>query len=265
MGNSGYILCHHHSNCHDRPAVAQCSKCGKGLCVECADKLKSADGKVVCVDCLNQELAENAAVANLAKNSIKRELILIVVGFIIGLIAFIFLAQTGFAIIAWILPTTLASLGTIIKLLRYWSVGIILKILFFIILIVVSPIMFIWRIVSRLKDISVMKKYAQYQKDLSESNNQYFMLARQMNTRLESMEDYKKKLQVEYADLLATNKAEAEKNIAKLEAEYAEKLNQERVNTENMEAELSKLSKLYAASKAANNTIANIARGPRMF
>lgn len=72
MDNRGYILCHHHSKCEDRPAVAQCSKCGKGLCVECADKLKSADGKVVCVDCLNEELAANAVVATAAKNSIKK-------------------------------------------------------------------------------------------------------------------------------------------------------------------------------------------------
>lgn len=168
-------------------------------------------------------------------------------------------------VIGMFLPTTIASLGTIVKLLWNWEAGIILKILFFIILVLVSPIMFLWRVISRIKDINVMKKYVQYQRALSESNNQYFKLARQMNTRLESMEDYKKGLQKEYAQLLATNKEEAQSKMAKLEEEYAQKLNEERVNKENMEAELNKLSKLYAASKSANATVSNIARGPRLF
>jgi hypothetical protein len=215
---SGTLLgCYHHCNCEDRPAVARCTKCGKGLCQECTDRLRSRDtGQILCVDCLNQEVAANYNEADRARKAVKRELIFIIIGFIIGfpfLIMGIATIASGtvdlstfsviysrnssvsliLPIICICLPFLLASLRTIFKIATDEH-GFILGVLIFVFLMLVSPIIFIWRVVVRIRDIKLLKSYKIWQTNLYEANQDYFEVARGMSTRLESMEAFKNRL-----------------------------------------------------------------------
>lgn len=230
---NGTLRCYHHCNCSDRPAVATCSNCGKGLCVECADKLRSkTTGKILCVDCLNAELQENAAIARAAKHMVTKEIIFILLGLIVGIIGFVFIFKfvndNIVKIISLWLPFGLASLWTILRFIaeREWD-HFFPKLILFIILVAVSPLMFLWRVIRRIIDIASMKRFAKAQIVLQNANNEYFELARSMNNKLDDAETYRRKLEAQYADLLKANNAEAQRQIAELQAQHAEALQKE--------------------------------------
>lgn len=225
------LRCYHHSNCEDHPAVATCSKCGKGLCRECADNLRSEEtGKILCVDCLNAELNEEVAWGLRIRNTLRRELITIIVGFIIGLIVQIVLGSlskndtSGGTITALFylslilcLPTLFASFGTIWRTTQY-AIWWILKIPFFIILCLVSPIMFIVRIVKHAKRMKLAKNYAVFQIRKQIANDEYAECARQMVT-VTARDEFERDLKAKYATLSKQNKEEADRLIAEERAQ----------------------------------------------
>lgn len=101
-------ICYHHANRTDRGAVTSCSRCGKGLCAECADKFRSSNsGRTLCVDCYNAELAQLQARAEvLSKKNSKSYKIKIAIAVVLG-----------------ILPTFLGVLATIAGLFQLMSGG----------------------------------------------------------------------------------------------------------------------------------------------
>lgn len=222
------LRCYHHNNCEDHPAVATCTKCGKGLCRECADNLRSEDtGKILCVDCLNAELQEDVRWAAGYKNALKKEAITMVVGFIIGVIIQIILAIVaakqggdaqvllGLSLILFF-PTLLASFGTIIK--TTWNVGFwLFRIPVFIILCLVSPIMFIVRIVKRVKKMKIAKRFAQLQIRKQRAYANYAECASQMKTVL-TTEEFERELIAKYAKT-TVSKEEVERLMAEERAE----------------------------------------------
>lgn len=225
------LRCYHHCNCDDHPAVVTCSKCGKGLCRECADNLRSEDtGKILCVDCLNEEVLDEAAWGFMIKRSLKKELITMIVGFIIGIIALIvlFAINEGLFFIAFIFcfPTLLASLGTIVKLTFncHWLFWLPV----FLILCVVSPIMFIVRVVKHVKRMKLAKDYAHWQVRKKIANDEYARCAKEMTT-LVSDDEFERDLSIKYAQLIQQNQAEAERLIAD---ERAQRLVAEQHNAE---------------------------------
>lgn len=212
------IVCYHHSNCDDRPAVSTCSKCGKGLCAECTDKLRSPEtGKILCVDCLNAELREGAKLAVQAKDVVKREIVGMIVGGIIGIILMAvlipLLATTPFLFLAFFMPTLFASFFTLFHFAR--RRGFFLGILFFFFGMIASPIVFIWRLVVRIKNIKTLKDYAAYQVAAQETNKLFFETARKMKSTRQLEQENAAKFKAEYEK----GKAEIERMRAQLTQE----------------------------------------------
>ncbi len=248
------LRCYHHCNCEDRPAVAKCTRCGKGLCRDCADKLRSEEtGDILCVDCLNAEMAADVNWAMQRKKEIKKEIIFIIVGFILGTAIEIVLLSLGYMALFFLsfilfFPTLLASFGTIIKTVRARCFGIILSVLFFLILCVASPIMFIVRIVRKVKQIKIMKRFAVVQAMKYEANEQYAKATRQMSTRLQSNEEFEKQMVLKYGVLLKNNQnqAEAEKLIAE---ERAKRLEAEKKQAESEQQAIAAATQVKALRK----------------
>ncbi|MCM1367923.1 MAG: hypothetical protein NC184_03830 [Roseburia sp.] len=251
MGN--LLTCYHHSNCDDRPAVATCSNCGKGLCTECADKLHSpTTGNVLCVDCLNAELDTTVAKASAASKAIQKELITIGVGLVIGIIiAAIFgtLVTGTFHFVAFFIPTLCASFGTIWQMCRYR--GVLVGILFFIGLMLVSPVIFVWRIVVRVRDIIALKKFADCQVAYRNANDNFFRLARSMKSEKIDPEAIRRELEVKYAALREQDAAEYEKKVkAGVDSKIAER-----------EAEMEEIRKTLNEIKEQQNSMAGAMSG----
>ncbi len=196
------MACYHHANCGDRPSVSTCSKCGKGLCTECTDKLRSKKtGKILCVDCLNAELRSMENHANYVIAKRKKELIGMLVGGIIGLILAIALTGT-LGVFAWFIPFACASFATIWGRTFGSGAGLIWGIISFLIGVVISPIVLVVRVVSRLKESKDLKAYAEYLGRAKVANNNYFKMARAMKTggineELEKLAEERKKLQAQ--------------------------------------------------------------------
>lgn len=80
-------VCYHHPT---ESAVAQCARCGKYICKDCAEAYAVTDGeyanKCLCFDCCEQLVAENVAELTKNKNKIKRQFILQIIGMVIGFI-----------------------------------------------------------------------------------------------------------------------------------------------------------------------------------
>lgn len=237
------LRCYHHSNCEDHPAVATCSKCGKGLCRECADNLRSEEtGKPLCVDCLNAELEEESMWGLRIRQDLKKELIRMIVGLVVGLVigSFFYLllsndinygqffptqeSKSLFALYSFLFfPTLCASFGTIWGLTR--NVSWLFKIPVFLILIVVSPVMFIVRIIRHAKRMKLAKDYAIWQIRKQVANEEYAECAREMVT-ISSKAEFEREMATKYANLA---KEEADKLIAqeRAEREALEKRNAE--------------------------------------
>lgn len=246
------LRCYHHCNCEDRPAVARCSVCGKGLCRECADRLTSPNtGKLLCADCLDKEIAADEAWANARRAKMKREMLTIILGFAIGVIAEIvfgvlsskgdiYMVLFGLSFV-FFLPTLLASFGTIISTVNNTFQNLFLRIIFFLILVVGSPIMFIVRLVRRSRTAKIMKRFSTAQAARREANARYKEAAAKMNTRLESMEEFERKLMKEYAQLLTIDREKAEAQMSDERARHRQALAEQKQRAEAAEAEASKL------------------------
>ena len=78
-------VCYHHPT---EPAVAQCARCGKYICKDCAEAygVTSGDyaGKCLCYDCCQQLVSENVADLNANLKKIKGQFSLQIIGMGIG-------------------------------------------------------------------------------------------------------------------------------------------------------------------------------------
>ncbi len=176
--------CYHHL---DRPANASCSICGKGLCHECADTFQTTDGHIYCVDCYKKVVNENVQNVKKVRRIIIREFVFIMIGLIIGLIIGFTVANGGMN--AVICAAAGGSIGTIIKQIRYarykgW--GWLWVILYAILMIIVSPIMTLYRIIVRIKDIVKLSKIARNDSAAIELADYFFKLARNPEARVEN-------------------------------------------------------------------------------
>ncbi len=79
--------CYYH---HSEAAVAQCARCGKYLCRDCTDAYGVCSGeyagKSLCYDCTQQLVEENVTELTKNKATIKRKLIVSIVGAAIGFV-----------------------------------------------------------------------------------------------------------------------------------------------------------------------------------
>jgi len=98
------MVCYHHSS---QQAVAQCGKCGKGICKDCFD-MYGVDtgeyaGRALCYDCTVEEVEDNVELVTMLRKIVKTEFAFIIIGVVIG-------AVLGGAIMA----SGNAGVGTII-------------------------------------------------------------------------------------------------------------------------------------------------------
>lgn len=88
-------VCYHHP---DEPAAAQCARCGKYICKDCADAYTVAAGEYanqcLCYDCCKAIVAENVELLKKQKSKITTTFVVTIIGMIIGAILF---AETGSA------------------------------------------------------------------------------------------------------------------------------------------------------------------------
>lgn len=80
-------VCFHHNT---ERAVAQCARCGKYICKDCAEAYTVISGeyanKCLCYDCCEQIVSDNVAELTQNKNKIKAQFILQIIGMVIGFI-----------------------------------------------------------------------------------------------------------------------------------------------------------------------------------
>lgn len=78
--------CYFHAN---EPAVAQCAKCGKSVCKDCADSYRVISGefanRVLCYDCCSQIVSVNVNMLNQNKKKIWISIVLMAIGALIGM------------------------------------------------------------------------------------------------------------------------------------------------------------------------------------
>ena len=78
--------CFYHENLG---AVATCVDCGVGLCKDCVQNaLYTRDNKPICLNCSKKEAGAQAKYASSEVNALKRRLIICIVIFIAGIVAF---------------------------------------------------------------------------------------------------------------------------------------------------------------------------------
>ena len=74
-------MCHHHPN---KPATAQCARCGNYVCEDCAEAYTVIDGeyakKVLCYDCCEELVSENVEVLKKQKSSIAGTILVTIIG-----------------------------------------------------------------------------------------------------------------------------------------------------------------------------------------
>ena len=80
-------VCYHHPS---EPAEAQCARCGKYVCKDCAEAYTVALGeyanKTLCYDCCEQIVSDNVAELTANKKKVKGQFILQIIGMVIGFI-----------------------------------------------------------------------------------------------------------------------------------------------------------------------------------
>lgn len=80
-------VCYHHPS---EPAAAQCARCGKYVCKDCAEAYTVALGeyanKTLCYDCCEQIVSNNVAELTANKKKVKGQFILQIIGMVIGFI-----------------------------------------------------------------------------------------------------------------------------------------------------------------------------------
>lgn len=177
---TGLTCCHHKG----RSASATCKHCGRALCSECADVLQTTEGDIFCVDCYKAVLNENVKQVKKARRKIIREFIVILIGLIVGIVVCAIgeLFQQG-AMIATIVICFFGSFGTIInqvRFARYKGWGWLWVILYFILMVFVCPIMTLYRIGMRIKDIVVLSKIVKSDREGAILAEQYRRYAEQV-------------------------------------------------------------------------------------
>ena len=182
------LNCYHHES---RPASATCNKCGKGLCTECADTFVTTDGSIYCVDCYKKVVGENVAQVKKVRKIIIKEFVFILVGLLVGLglgLAML-LSGTGSVGTLFLIMAIMGSIGTIVKQVKHahhlgW--GWMWLILYAVLMCAVSPIMTIYRIIIRIKDIIKLKKIAQSDSEAIYLADQFFKMARNPEQAVEN-------------------------------------------------------------------------------
>ena len=234
---AGGYACYHHCNDHERAAVSNCRKCGKALCAECTDLFRSSEsGKILCIECCNQEIKSSERECAYIAQLMKKEMIMMIVGLVAGFVLAIALAsQIGvFGFIFF--PFLIASFGTIweYSVARFGLFGIIP----FIAMMFVSPIMFIIRIRKRIQRRKDLAEFIAYYQNLRTENDQYFKRARlkksgltaqEMQNMLASIKNAQAELAIVAASTrqakveLEAAKSKGDSNeIAKLQAKFDE-------------------------------------------
>lgn len=113
-------VCFHHPN---ERAAAQCARCGKYICKDCAEAYGVTSGKYankcLCYDCCQQLVAENVELLKQQKTSITGTFVLTIVGMLVGWGLF---AETGSAIAIIIGMLWMGSFWTWLKdsVLGWW-------------------------------------------------------------------------------------------------------------------------------------------------
>jgi ribosomal protein L40E len=89
-------VCYHHQ---DEPAVAQCARCGKYICKDCAEAYTVGAGEYanqcLCYDCCQALVAENVDILKKQKTKIITTFVVTIIGMIIGAALF---SETGSAV-----------------------------------------------------------------------------------------------------------------------------------------------------------------------
>ena len=213
--STGY-LCYHHHNDQSRQAVGRCSKCGKALCQECVETFKSRKNEVLCGDCKKAEIQETYALMELRKKEIRKELIFILIGFIIGILGVIILSKVwepeAMVLIIWA-PFVVASFGTFHKFKEKHSINFLFTIIMFFIFVLISPIMFIVRICKRQGHIKRIKRYQvvlenafascnNYMKNAeAQKGENYYMLLQEEKEKAQQLQDAAEQNQNRITDL----------------------------------------------------------------
>lgn len=183
------FACYHHCNDHDRAAVSTCSKCGKALCAECTDLFRSRKtGQILCVECLNNEIAANERLAASIMERDRKQIIGMIVGLVVGFILAIIMAasapEIGFLGFIYF-PFLIASFGTI-WMYSFGSFGFVFGLIAFIGMMLISPIMFVIRIVKRVKERKQLAEIIAYNIKARKLNNEYLEYARSCKSGLSS-------------------------------------------------------------------------------
>ncbi len=266
------LICVHHSGCLDRPAVGTCSKCGRGLCAECSTKFKSSKtGKSLCVECFNEELLEAKRdyiwLEDYTRKEQKRMIIGAVLMGIIGLLFFIIFMTTldelgglgvllAFISLIWF-PCFGGSYVTIHK--TAWDLAdflsgifrIILFILVLIVLIAISPAMFIYRLITRIKLRKRMIYIAEYCQSAKEANDKFLLMARSQRSSangtdtialMNQIAELKKKLETAQSNNNSQDVAQLQKQIDMLKQAQSQSEQERRSGSD----ELTKLSNQVA-------------------
>ena len=244
---SNGFLCYYHHNDLSRQAVARCSKCGKALCKECSDTFRSVgDGSIECPDCYKVELSQTKSNFAAARNTVIKELVFIVLGYIVGLIIrnnlFQITSINSDNFILYMLPFFTASFVTLVNFLYSKSLGIITFFLLLAILSLISPIIMVIRIIKRIKNLVDLIMASKHIRELSGFANNYVRRAAQIVGV-----DYRARLIEEQAKSAAME-AEHEKLV-----QQYEQLQQNSQADETLKAEVEQLIAQYQADKAKHD------------
>lgn len=112
QGGHGAV-CYHHP---DEPAAAQCVRCSKYICKDCAEAYGVISGqyagKCLCYDCCQEIVSENVELLKKQKTSITVTFVLTIIGMLVGLVMF---AESGSAIATIIGMLWMGSFWTWLK------------------------------------------------------------------------------------------------------------------------------------------------------
>jgi len=176
------MACRYHRN---REETHRCGRCGCSLCGECKTSIENV---TFCPHCLREEVVAEQHEALEVKKRIKRELIFILLGLLFG-IAIVFSMSDGFKEmdnpLYFIAPFVFASLIAIVRRIgrvtasvasdrRNWNFGGLIFMLIFIgVVIIASPIIFVYRVFTRIRDYRNMSKIYNGDEELLRSIDAY--------------------------------------------------------------------------------------------
>jgi len=160
-------MSYNYDMCADHPsqeAVASCGMCGKPICQGCCDVFRIETGihagGVVCYDCASEMVSSNISNIDRFRAKVKKERTLMFVGMIVGLVIGIGAgastydagAMIGVALLCIAIGGSLGTIGskTLDAMASFGLFGLLAPV----ILVWVSPILTIYRFVSRIKQIN---------------------------------------------------------------------------------------------------------------